>query len=143
MLNPGPKPHQNTLFLLMVATVLRAVDVYTDVLRSSAANSGNDYRLGAHEAPPAIISVFLGDQLTDIFEQIDRSGEATNSICSSKMELGALALPSFTKDITDRNRTSPFAFTGNKFEFRMVGASASIAGANFVLNSAVADILSG
>lgn len=142
LLNPGPEPHHNTLFLLMIAAVIKAVDVYTDVIRSSAANSGNDYRLGAHEAPPAIISVFLGDQLTDIIEQIDRMGEATNSICSCQMELGALALPKFAKDITDRNRTSPFAFTGNKFEFRMVGSSASIAGPNFVLNAAVADILS-
>jgi len=142
LLDPGSEPHKNTLFLLMIAAVIRAVDVYTDVIRSSAANSGNDYRLGSHEAPPAIISVFLGDQLTDIIEQIDRTGEAKNSICSSQMELGALALPKFPKDITDRNRTSPFAFTGNKFEFRMVGSSASIAGPNFVLNSAVADILS-
>ncbi len=142
LLDPGSEPHKNTLFLLMIAAVIRAVDVYTDVIRSSAANSGNDYRLGSHEAPPAIISIFLGDQLTDIIEQIDKMGEATNSICSSQMELGALALPKFPKDITDRNRTSPFAFTGNKFEFRMVGSSASIAGPNFVLNSAVADILS-
>ncbi len=142
LLNPGPEPHNNTLFLLMIAVVVRAVDVYSGVIRSSAANSGNDCRLGAHEAPPAIISIFLGDQLTDIIEQIDRMGEATNSICSCQMELGAMSLPKFAKDITDRNRTSPFAFTGNKFEFRMVGSSASIAGPNFVLNSAVADILS-
>jgi glutamine synthetase len=142
LLNPGPEPHNNTLFLLMIAVVVKAVDVYSDVIRSSAANSGNDCRLGAHEAPPAIISIFLGDQLMDIVEQIDRMGEATNSICCSQMELGAMALPKFAKDITDRNRTSPFAFTGNKFEFRMVGSSASIAGPNFVLNSAVADILS-
>lgn len=141
LLNPGPQPHCNMLFLLMIAVVMRAVDVYTGVIRSSAANSGNDFRLGAHEAPPAIISIFLGDQLTDIVEQICKTGEATNSICSSQMELGALALPKFTKDITDRNRTSPFAFTGNKFEYRMVGSSASIAGPNFVLNAAVADIL--
>lgn len=142
LLDPGPEPHRNWLFLLMLAVVMRAVDVYTGVIRSSAANSGNDFRLGAHEAPPAIISIFLGDQLTDIVEQICKTGEATNCICSAQMELGAVALPKFTKDITDRNRTSPFAFTGNKFEFRMVGSSASIAGPNFVLNSAVADILS-
>ncbi len=142
LLKPGMEPHNNTLFLLMVASIIKAVDVYADVIRSSAANSGNDYRLGAHEAPPAIISVFLGEQLTDIIEQIDKAGEATNSKCSCRMELGTSALPSFMKDITDRNRTSPFAFTGNKFEFRMVGSSSSIAGPIFVVNTAVADVLS-
>lgn len=142
LLDPGPEPHKNTLFLLFLATVIKAVDVYADVIRSSAANAGNDYRLGAHEAPPAIVSVFLGDQLTDIVEQIDKYGEAKSCICSTKLEMGASALPVFARDITDRNRTSPFAFTGNKFEFRMVGASASIAGPNFIINTAVADILS-
>jgi len=142
LLDPGPEPHKNTLFLLFLAAVLKAFDVYADVIRSSAANAGNDYRLGAHEAPPAIVSVFLGDQLTDIIEQIEREGEAKTSICSSKMEMGASALPVFAKDITDRNRTSPIAFTGNKFEFRMVGASMSIAGPNFIINTAVADVLS-
>ncbi len=142
LLNPGSQPHKNALFLLMLAVVIKAVDVYADVIRSSAANSGNDYRLGAHEAPPAIVSIFLGEQLTDIIEQIDKCGEATNCIVTRQLEMGTAALPKFTKDNTDRNRTSPFAFTGNKFEFRMVGSSASIAGPNFVLNTAVADILS-
>jgi glutamine synthetase len=141
LLKPGPQPHHNNIFLLMLAVVMRAVDVYSGVIRSSAANSGNDCRLGAHEAPPAIISIFLGDQLTDIIEQIEKTGEATNSKGSDQMEMGAVTLPKFKKDYTDRNRTSPFAFTGNKFEFRMVGSSASIAGPNFVLNAAVADIL--
>lgn len=142
LLDPGPKPHKNALFLLMLAVVIKAVDVYADVIRSSAANSGNDYRLGAHEAPPAIISIYLGDQLADIIDQIDMYGEATNCIGSCHVEMGTSALPRITRDNTDRNRTSPFAFTGNKFEFRMVGSSASIAGPNFVLNTAVADILS-
>ena len=142
LLDPGPEPHKNTLFLLILASIIKAVDVYADVIRSSVANSGNDYRLGAHEAPPAIVSIFLGDQLTDIIEQIEREGEARTSICSTKLEIGASALPVLARDITDRNRTSPFAFTGNKFEFRMVGASTSIAGPNFIINTAVADILS-
>jgi len=142
LLDPGPEPHRNTLFLLFLAATLKAIDVYADVIRSSVANAGNDYRLGAHEAPPAIVSVFLGEQLTDIIEQIEKEGEAKTSICSTKLEMGASALPVFARDITDRNRTSPIAFTGNKFEFRMVGASASIAGPNFIINTAVADILS-
>ncbi|NLM09935.1 MAG: glutamine synthetase type III [Clostridiaceae bacterium] len=142
LLDPGPEPHKNTLFLLILAAIIRAVDVYADVIRSSVANAGNDYRLGAHEAPPAIVSIFLGDQLTDIIEQIEKEGEATKSICSTKLEMGASALPVFAKDITDRNRTSPFAFTGNKFEFRMVGSSTSISGPNFIINTAIADILS-
>lgn len=142
LLDPGPEPHKNSLFLLFLAAVIKAIDVYADVIRSSVANAGNDYRLGAHEAPPAIVSIFLGDQLTDIIEQIEREGEAKKSFCSAKMEMGASALPVFSKDITDRNRTSPIAFTGNKFEFRMVGSSLSIAGPNFIINTAVADILS-
>jgi glutamine synthetase len=142
LLEPGNEPHKNVLFLLLLAVVIKAVDEYTDVIRSSAANSGNDYRLGSHEAPPAIISIYLGEQLTDIIEQIEKTGEATNSIGCRQLEMGSVALPRLTKDNTDRNRTSPFAFTGNKFEFRMVGASASIAGPIFVLNSAVADVLS-
>lgn len=142
LLDPGPEPHKNTLFLLILAAIIKAVDVYADVIRSSAANAGNDCRLGAHEAPPAIVSIFLGDQLTDIIEQIEREGEAKITICSTQLEMGASALPVFSKDFNDRNRTSPFAFTGNKFEFRMVGSSASIAGPNFIINTAIADILS-
>lgn len=142
LLEPGPEPHRNDLFLLILAVIIKAVDVYADVIRSSVANAGNDYRLGAHEAPPAIVSIFLGDQLTDIIEQIEREGEAKSSISSVKLEMGASALPVFAKDFTDRNRTSPFAFTGNKFEFRMVGSSTSIAGPNFIINTAIADILS-
>lgn len=141
LLDPGDAPHKNTEFQLMLATILKAVDVYAETLRSSAANPGNDHRLGANEAPPAIISAFLGDQLDDIVNQIVEKGEATSSKTTDDMELGASTLPILNWDNTDRNRTSPFAFTGNKFEFRMVPSSASIAGPNFVLNAAVADIL--
>lgn len=141
LLEPGKTPHENTQFLLFLAATIRAVDVYSDLLRVSAASPGNDHRLGANEAPPAIISIFLGSQLTDILEQIEKSGSATSSKAGGIMELGTSSLPSLPKDSTDRNRTSPFAFTGNKFEFRMVGSSQSIAQANFTLNTAVAEIL--
>ena len=141
LLEPGKTPHENTQFLLFLSAVIRAVDVYADLLRVSAASPGNDHRLGANEAPPAIISIFLGSQLTDILEQIEKSGSATSSKSGGFMELGTASLPSLPKDSTDRNRTSPFAFTGNKFEFRMVGSSQSIAQANFTLNTAVAEIL--
>ena len=116
--------------------MIRAVDEYADLLRVSAANTGNDHRLGANEAPPAIISIFLGDQLTDIFEQLENGG-ANSSKHGGELTIGVTTLPTLPKDSTDRNRTSPFAFTGNKFEFRMVASSASIAGPNTVLNTIV------
>ncbi len=141
LLEPGTTPHENAQFLVFLAAIIKAVDVHADLLRVSAANTGNDHRLGANEAPPAIISVFLGDQLTDILEQIVK-GPATNSKQGGMMKIGVTTLPALPKDATDRNRTSPFAFTGNKFEFRMVPSSASISGPNIVLNSIVADILS-
>ena len=141
LLEPGKSPHENTQFLLFLCAVVKAVDEYPDLLRVSAANAGNDHRLGANEAPPAIISIFLGDQLTDVLEQIEK-GPATSSISSSELTIGVNTLPHLPKDATDRNRTSPFAFTGNKFEFRMVPSSASIAGCNFVLNTIVAETLS-
>jgi len=141
LLEPGNSPHENQQFLLFLCAVVKAVDEYPDLLRVSAANAGNDHRLGANEAPPAIISMFLGDQLTDVLEQIEK-GPATSSISSSELTIGVNTLPALPKDATDRNRTSPFAFTGNKFEFRMVPSSASIAGCNFVLNTIVAETLS-
>jgi glutamine synthetase len=141
LLEPGDDPHQNLQFLLFLMAVIKAVDTYSLLLRTSAANSGNDHRLGANEAPPAIISIFLGEQLADILEQIEK-GELKASKKSGELELGAQSLPKLPKDNTDRNRTSPFAFTGNKFEFRMVGSTASTSGPNFVINSIVADVLS-
>lgn len=141
LLEPGKSPHENTQFLLFLCAVVKAVDEYPDLLRVSAANAGNDHRLGANEAPPAIISIFLGDQLTDVLEQIEK-GPATSSISSSELTIGVNTLPHLPKDATDRNRTSPFAFTGNKFEFRMVPSSSSIAGCNFVLNTIVSETLS-
>jgi glutamine synthetase len=141
LLEPGKTPHDNVQFLLFLSAVITAVDNYADLLRVSAASPGNDHRLGANEAPPAIISIFLGEQLTDIFAQIEAGG-ASSSKQGGTMTLGTTSLPSFTKDTTDRNRTSPFAFTGNKFEFRMVGSSQSIAQSNFTLNTIVAESLS-
>lgn len=141
LLDPGKTPHENLQFLVFLAAVIAAVDKYAPLLRLSAASAGNDHRLGANEAPPAIISVFLGEQLTDIIEQIE-AGKLSTSKQASKMNIGVSTLPEFPKDVTDRNRTSPFAFTGNKFEFRMVQSSGSIAGPNIVLNSIVADVLS-
>ena len=141
MLDPGREPHNNLLFLYVLSAVIKAVNDYAPLLRLSASNVGNDHRLGAHEAPPAIISIFLGEQLEDIVEQIIKNGEATSSIRGERMDTGVTTLPNFRKDATDRNRTSPFAFTGNKFEFRMVASSMSISGANTVLNSIVADTL--
>lgn len=141
LLEPGHTPHENAQFLVFLCAVIKAVDEYADLLRVSASNPGNDHRLGANEAPPAIISIFLGDQLTDILEQIENGG-AKSSKQGGHLKVGVSTLPSLPKDTTDRNRTSPFAFTGNKFEFRMVGSSQSIAGCNFVLNAAVAEILS-
>jgi len=140
LLDPGSTPHENMQFLVVLCAIIRAVDKYAKLLRASVANPGNDHRLGANEAPPAIVSVFLGDQLTDIFEQLAK-GSAKSSKAGGELMLGVLTLPQLPKDSTDRNRTSPFAFTGNKFEFRMVGSSQSIAGSNFVLNTIVAEIL--
>lgn len=142
LLDPGKEPHNNLMFLYVLSAVIKAVNKYAPLLRLSAANAGNDHRLGANEAPPAIISIFLGEQLEDIVEQIIEKGEATSSIRGGKMDTGVLTLPNFRKDATDRNRTSPFAFTGNKFEFRMVASSMSISDANTVLNAIVADSLS-
>lgn len=141
LLDPGKTPHDNMQFLLFLTAIIKAVDEYADLLRVSAASPGNDHRLGANEAPPAIISIFLGEQLSDILDQIEAGGER-KSKSGGLMHLGTNALPSLAKDTTDRNRTSPFAFTGNKFEFRMVGSMQSIAGANFVLNTIVAETLS-
>ena len=139
MLDPGKTPHENVQFLLVLACILKAVDVHADLLRESAADPGNDHRLGTNEAPPAIISIFLGEQLQDVVEQLLSTGEATHSLNGGKLQTGVTTLPDLTKDATDRNRTSPFAFTGNKFEFRMVGSRDSIAGSNVVLNTIVAE----
>ena len=139
MLDPGKTPHENTQFLLVLACILKAVNKHADLLRESAADPGNDHRLGANEAPPAIISIFLGEQLEDVVEQLISTGEATHSLKGGKLETGVSTLPDLFKDATDRNRTSPFAFTGNKFEFRMVGSRDSIANPNIVLNTIVAE----
>lgn len=141
LLEPGRTPHDNKQFLVFLCSVIKAVDEYAGLLRVSASNPGNDHRLGANEAPPAIISIFLGEQLQDILEQIENGG-ATSSKTGGHMEIGVTTLPSLPKDATDRNRTSPFAFTGNKFEFRMCPSSASIAEPNFILNTIVAEVLS-
>ncbi len=140
LLDPGKKPHENKVFLLVLAAIITAVDENAELLRLSASNPGNDHRLGANEAPPAIISMFLGEQLEDIIEQIIK-GDVSSSIQGSQLDTGVHVLPVLKKDATDRNRTSPFAFTGNKFEFRMLGSSMSIADANVVLNTIVASVL--
>jgi len=140
LLDPGQTPHENMVFLVFLCAVIRAVDKYATLLRASVANAGNEHRLGANEAPPAIVSIFLGDQLTDIFEQL-AAGGATSSRQGGQIQLGVSTLPPLPKDCTDRNRTSPFAFTGNKFEFRMVGSTQSTSGPMFVLNTIVADVL--
>jgi len=140
LLEPGETPYENAQFLLFLVAVIKAVDKYQDLLRISAASAGNDHRLGANEAPPAIISIFLGDELTAILEALE-AGTEYKGKGKNQMEIGVTTLPSFPKDSTDRNRTSPFAFTGNKFEFRMLGSAFSIAGPNFVLNTVVAEIL--
>ena len=139
LLDPGDTPHENIQFLLVLTCILKAVDEHADLLRESAADPGNDHRLGANEAPPAIVSVFLGEQLEDVLNQLISTGEATHSLAEGILKTGVDTLPDFTKDATDRNRTSPFAFTGNKFEFRMVGSRDSIAGPNVVLNTIVAE----
>ncbi|MBO5370345.1 MAG: glutamine synthetase type III, partial [Clostridia bacterium] len=140
LLNPGKTPHDNLQFILFFCAVLKAVDEYQDLLRMSVASAGNDHRLGAHEAPPAIVSVFIGDQLAEVLDALEHGSEYSEKK-REKMQTGAHVVASFSKDTTDRNRTSPFAFTGNKFEFRMVGSSLSVAGPNTVLNTIVAEEL--
>lgn len=140
LLEPGATPHENAQFLLFLTAVIKAVDDYQDLLRISVASAGNDHRLGANEAPPAVVSMFLGDELNEILESIVSDSEYDTKE-TVQMKIGVHVLPRFAKDSTDRNRTSPFAFTGNKFEFRMLGSSASVSGANIVLNTAVAESL--
>lgn len=139
-LSPGDNPHSNALFLTMICALMKAVDTHADILRATVATAGNDHRLGANEAPPAIISIFLGDQLTDIIDQIEKGG-AKSSKNGGQISLGIDTLPALPKGNTDRNRTSPFAFTGNKFEFRAVGSNQSCAGSNVALNTIVAEAL--
>ncbi|WP_343277485.1 glutamine synthetase III, partial [Ligaoa zhengdingensis] len=141
LLEPGESPRENAQFLLFLSAVIKAVDEYQDLLRVSVANAGNDHRLGANEAPPAIVSMFLGDELTEVLESIANDAPYSPK-CTEVMKLGVHTLPRFPKDTTDRNRTSPFAFTGNKFEFRMLGSTFSISGPNIVLNTIVAEELS-
>ena len=138
-MDPGDTPNENIQFLLVLACIMKAVDTHADLLRQSASDVGNDHRLGANEAPPAIISMFLGEQLEDVVKQLVETGEAAHSIQGGKLMTGVSTLPDLDKDATDRNRTSPFAFTGNKFEFRMVGSSDSIASPNTILNAIVAE----
>ncbi|SKA84909.1 L-glutamine synthetase [Caloramator quimbayensis] len=141
LLDPGKTPHENAQFLVFLCAVIKSIDKYADLLRVSAANVGNDHRLGANEAPPAILSIFLGEQLTEVLNQLGNGVEAKAVKQKEELKIGVTTLPKLHKDITDRNRTSPFAFTGNKFEFRMVPSSASIADANTVLNTIVAESL--
>ena len=140
LLTPGETPYENAQFLLFLCAVIQAVDDYQDLLRLSVATAGNDHRLGANEAPPAVVSMFLGDELTAVLDAIENDAPYSGSE-KTVMKLGVHVLPRFTRDTTDRNRTSPFAFTGNKFEFRMLGSSNSIACANIMLNAAVAESL--
>src|SRR5437763_16407955 len=140
LLNPGDTPHDNAQFLVFCVAVIRAVAKYPELLRVSVCGANNDHRLGANEAPPAIISVFLGEQLADVIDQLEKGG-AKSTKQGGIMEIGVSVLPKLPRDAGDRNRTSPFAFTGNKFEFRAVGASQSIAGPNTVLNTIVAETL--
>ena len=142
LLEPGDSPQENAQFLLFLVAVIKAVDEHQDLLRISVASAGNDHRLGANEAPPAVVSMFLGDELTGILHALE-SGESYDQHIRPMMEIGSDVLPKFPKDTTDRNRTSPFAFTGNKFEFRMLGSTFSISGPNVVLNTIVADVLDG
>ena len=139
MLDPGDTPHDNLQFLLVLTCIMKAIDKHADLLRESASDVGNDHRLGANEAPPAIISMFLGNQLDDVIEQLVSTGTATHSLEGELLKTGVDSLPDLMKDATDRNRTSPFAFTGNKFEFRMVGSQDSISQPNVVLNTIVAE----
>ncbi len=140
LLDPGDTPYENAQFLLFLSAVIKAVDDYQDLLRISAAGAGNDHRLGAHEAPPAVVSMFLGTELTEVLEAIEKNISYDNKK-TELLKVGVHVLPRFPKDNTDRNRTSPFAFTGNKFEFRMLGSPASVSDANVILNTAVADVL--
>ncbi len=139
LLDPGETPNENIQFLLVLSCILKAVDIHADLLRQSASDVGNDHRLGANEAPPAIISVFLGEQLEDVVRQLIETGEAKSCLLGGKLMTGVSTLPDLPKDATDRNRTSPFAFTGNKFEFRMVGSADSVASPNTILNAIVAE----
>ncbi|MCF2541788.1 MAG: glutamine synthetase III [Oliverpabstia intestinalis] len=139
LLEPGKTPHENVQFLLVLSCILKAVDRHADLLRESASDVGNDHRLGANEAPPAIISIYLGEQLEDVVEQLVSTGTADHSLKGGRLMTGVRTLPDLAKDATDRNRTSPFAFTGNKFEFRMVGSQDSVAAPNIVLNTIVAE----
>lgn len=139
-LKPGDNPHENAVFLTVICALMKAIDTNAGLLRASVATAGNDHRLGANEAPPAILSIFLGDQLTDIIEQIEK-GAAKSSKEGGTLEVGVTSLPKLARDVTDRNRTSPFAFTGNKFEFRAVGSNQSCSGPNIVLNTIVAEAL--
>ncbi len=139
LLDPGETPNENIQFLLVLACIMKAVDTHADLLRQSAANVGNDHRLGANEAPPAIISMFLGEQLEDVVKQLVETGAANTCIEGERLDTGVSTLPDFVKDATDRNRTSPFAFTGNKFEFRSLGSSDSVASPNTTLNTIVAE----
>ena len=141
LLDPGKTPAENTQFLVFLVAVIKAVDDYADLLRISVASAGNDHRLGANEAPPAVVSIFLGDELTEVLKAIEND-EFFVGHGAVQMDIGAKVLPHFVKDNTDRNRTSPFAFTGNKFEFRMLGSSSSVANPNIILNTAVAEVLS-
>ena len=140
LLDPGKTPAENTQFLVFLVAVIKAVDDYADLLRISVASAGNDHRLGANEAPPAVVSIFLGDELTEVLKAIEND-EFFAGHGAVQMDIGAKVLPHFVKDNTDRNRTSPFAFTGNKFEFRMLGSSSSVANPNIILNTAVAEVL--
>ena len=141
MLEPGKTPHDNVQFLLVLTCMLKAIDEHAALLRAAAADVGNDHRLGANEAPPAILSIYLGDQLGDVLNQLIATGTATHSLKGEKLETGVKTIPDFMKDATDRNRTSPFAFTGNKFEFRMPGSALSVSEPNIVINTAVAEVL--
>ncbi|MCB9747139.1 MAG: glutamine synthetase III [Candidatus Omnitrophica bacterium] len=141
-LSPGENPHENERFLVMVAAIIKAVDNYSDLLRAGIASAGNDHRLGSHEAPPAIVSIYLGEQLTDIFEQIEKGSATKSSKQGGTLEVGVDSLPPLPRHASDRNRTSPFAFTGSKFEFRAVGSAHSLAGPNIIINTIVADAIS-
>ena len=142
LLDPGKTPNDNLQFLLVLSCIIKAVDRHADLLRMSTACVGNDHRLGANEAPPAIVSIFLGNQLEDVVEQIVKNGTAAGCIAGGQLDTGVSTLPVLNKDATDRNRTSPFAFTGNKFEFRMLGSSQSVSGPNIALNTIMAEELS-